>query len=262
MIPILTLLLIVMLTISITRVATIILTHTGLSRESARFQARSALTGAGFTTSESEHVVNHPIRRRVMMTLMLLGNAGIVTAISSLILTFVSTGSDLSGVAKLAFLILGLLILWLASSSRWVDRRLSAVVEKLLARYTKLDTRDYYSLMHLAGDYSLVELEIEPGDWIEDTTLSQCEVGDEGIIVLGIKRADGTYLGAPRGSTRISAGDVLMVYGRVGAIEALDQRHKDRRGDREHLQAVKEQQHVEEEEMKEDPLTSSGVSSS
>jgi len=35
-------------------------TATGLSRESARFQARSALTGGGFTTTESEAVVRHP----------------------------------------------------------------------------------------------------------------------------------------------------------------------------------------------------------
>lgn len=75
--------------ILITRIATIALTHTGLSRETARFQARSAFTGAGFTTDEAESAVNHPVRRRMLMLLMLLGNAGIVTAISSMMLTFV-----------------------------------------------------------------------------------------------------------------------------------------------------------------------------
>jgi hypothetical protein len=70
----------------ITRVATVILTATGLPRHVARFQARSALTGSGFTTSESERVVDHPLRRRVIATLMLLGNVGIVGAASSAIL--------------------------------------------------------------------------------------------------------------------------------------------------------------------------------
>jgi len=39
---------------------TVALTHTGLSRESARFQARSAFTGAGFTTSEPGWTVGSP----------------------------------------------------------------------------------------------------------------------------------------------------------------------------------------------------------
>lgn len=89
MVGLISLLVIVALSMLITRVATIALTHTGLSRESARFQARSALTGAGFTTTESEKVVNHPVRRRIVMILMLVGNAGIVTGMASLMLTFV-----------------------------------------------------------------------------------------------------------------------------------------------------------------------------
>ncbi|UCH61895.1 MAG: TrkA C-terminal domain-containing protein [Fidelibacterota bacterium] len=255
MIAIFTLLLIVTLSITIMRIATIALVHTGLSSESARFQARSAFTGSGFTTSESEQVVNHPVRRRIVMTLMLLGNAGIVTVISSLILTFVAPGGTQSALVKAIILILGLIMLWFASRSRWIYRRLSRLIDRLLTRYTHLDTRDYASLMHLAGDYSLVEMEVEIGDWIEAKTLEESEVGDEGIIVLGIKRADGTYLGAPRGSTKVCAGDILMIYGRVGPIELLDQRRKDRRGDREHLQAIQEQKQVVEEEMMEDPET-------
>jgi len=90
MIPVVTLLLVVSFSIIITRIATIALTYTGLARESARFQARSAFTGVGFTTSESENLVNHPVRRRILMLLMLFGNAGIVTAIASVVMTFVS----------------------------------------------------------------------------------------------------------------------------------------------------------------------------
>lgn len=52
----------------ITRVTTVALTVTGMAKESARFQARSAVSGVGFTTSESEAVVNHPLRRRIVMT--------------------------------------------------------------------------------------------------------------------------------------------------------------------------------------------------
>lgn len=80
----------VILTLSFlfTRLATAALTLTGVSHELARLQSISAFTGVGFTTSESEALVEHPVRRRVLILLMILGNAGVVTAISSLVLTF------------------------------------------------------------------------------------------------------------------------------------------------------------------------------
>jgi hypothetical protein len=61
---IIALLTVLVLSLLITRVATVALTMTGLSQEAARFQARSAFTGTGFTTKEAEDVVNHPVRRR------------------------------------------------------------------------------------------------------------------------------------------------------------------------------------------------------
>lgn len=73
MLSIVSLLIVLTLSILVTRIATVALAHTGLSRESAKFQARSAFTGVGFTTNESEKVVNHPIRRRILLLLMLLG---------------------------------------------------------------------------------------------------------------------------------------------------------------------------------------------
>jgi hypothetical protein len=59
MIAVVSLLTVITVSVLITRIATVALSHTGLSRESARFQARSAFTGVGFTTSESEKAVNH-----------------------------------------------------------------------------------------------------------------------------------------------------------------------------------------------------------
>ena len=110
------------LSLLITRIATEALTLTGLSRTCASFQARSAFTGAGFTTAESEAVVKHPVRRRIIMWLIFLGNAGIVTVISSLVLTFVSTSSVQNGLLRLLYLFLGLEILWLFATNRAFNR--------------------------------------------------------------------------------------------------------------------------------------------
>lgn len=256
MVAIVSLLLIVTLSIVITRIATIALTHTGLSKETARFQARSAFTGAGFTTTESERVVNHPLRRRIILLLMLLGNAGIVTAVSSLILTFVDQGESASLVLKVVVLVAGLVTLWTIAMSPWVDRHLSRLIDRALKQYTRLDVKDYASLMHLIGEYRLVELEVESQDWLANKTLADSDLRHEGIIVLGIKRANGNYVGAPKGSTKILPGDTLIVYGRVSAIEQIDQRRKDRSGDQEHKEAVAEQTEVMKEEEERDVVRS------
>ncbi len=86
----LTLLLVLIVNMALTRIATVALVHTGLGRETARFQARSAFTGVGFTTNEAEGIVTHPVRRRIVMWLMLVGNVGIVAVLSSLILSLVN----------------------------------------------------------------------------------------------------------------------------------------------------------------------------
>lgn len=101
------LLVVAILSLLITRVATIALTVTGMARPSARFQARSALTGVGFTTTESESVVVHPTRRRIIMALMLVGNAGLVTALAGMLAGFLRAETASEIFVKVAFLVGG-----------------------------------------------------------------------------------------------------------------------------------------------------------
>jgi len=246
LIAILSLLFILVLSLVLTRVATIALCHTGLPREAASFQARSAFTGVGFTTHESEKVVNHPVRRRILMSLMLLGNAGIVTAVSSLILTFVSLdGRPTDTTLKIVLLISGLAALWTLSASRWIDRRLSKVIAWALGRYTDLDVRDYDSLLQLDGDFRVTELYVRPEDWLANRTLADSELRSEGVNVLGVERAGGEYEGNPTARTRIHPGDNVILYGRTASLERLDKRRRGARGDRDHRRAIREQHRSE-----------------
>lgn len=252
MISIISLLIVVFLSILITRIATIALTHTGMTREAAKFQARSAFSGAGFTTSESEKVVNHPVRRKIVQLLILLGNAGIIVAVSSLILTFVSEGEGLGLGVKVVLLVSGMVLLWGIASSQWADRQLSRYVNHLLSRYTDLAVRDYDSLLHLAGEYRLAELAIQHADWLNDKRLAETQLRSEGLNVLGIKRDNGQYIGNPEGDTLLGDGDTLIVYGRIDAIEALDSRRRGEAGDVEHNKLVQQQNAVLREERRND----------
>lgn len=260
MLGVISVLFVVTLSVLITRVATIALTYTGLSRESASFQARSAFTGVGFTTSEAEHVVNHPVRRRIVRTLMLLGNAGIVTVMSSLMLGLLG-GRETSLWLRILLLFGGLAALWFAASSKHVERRMSSLIERLLKRYTELDVHDYASLLHLAGEYHVSELMCRPGDWLEGRTLAALRLRDEGLVVLGITRANGCYIGVPKGHTLVRAHDTLVLYGRVTTLQSLDKRRRDLAGERAHQQAVQEEVRTTIEEHEHDPAQTAAAGS-
>ncbi len=238
MTALLSLLVVVALSLLVTRIATVALTLTGLSKESARFQARSAFTGSGFTTSESEAVVRHPVRRRIVMVLMLLGNAGIVAVVGSFLLTFIEAGQPGQWLPRIAVLAAGLLLIGALATSSWVDRQISRLTTWALRRYTELEVRDYSALLHLAGEYKVVELEVRPGDWLADQTLGELDLRKEGLMVLGVQRPDGAYVGVPRGGTRVEAGDVLVVYGRTSALAELDRRRAGHAGEVAHQEAV------------------------
>ncbi|MFP4299173.1 MAG: TrkA C-terminal domain-containing protein [Spirulinaceae cyanobacterium] len=238
------LLVLITLSLLINRVATTALTLTGLSYGAAKFQARSALTGVGFTTHEAERIVNHPVRRRIILLLMLLGNAGIVTSISSLLLTFINTVGPREWIFRLLILGLGLFILWAIARSKWIDRYLSQIIRWSLNRWTRLDVRDYASLLHLSDEYSVTELEVQPGDWLANKCLQELNLKQEGITVLGIQRDNNRYVGAPKGDTQIQPGNTLLLYGRLSLLDQLDRRSADWGGEQAHHQAVADQQRI------------------
>ena len=219
------------------------LMFTGLSREAARFQARSAFSGVGYTTTEAESIVNHPVRRKIVMILMLLGNIGIATVSATVIVSMTTTlaRSLEYQLIVLAVLAVGLLALWAFFSSRWVERKMNKVIAWALKRFTDLDVRDYVALLKLSHGYSVSEFFVEPKHWIARQVLKDLRLSDEGILVLGIRKPDGTYKGIPRAGDVIEIHDTLILYGSLTRIRALDLRKPGTAGDEEHLRSVKDQ---------------------
>jgi hypothetical protein len=235
-----TVLAVIGLSLLVTRVATMALTLTGLSREAARFQARSALTGVGFTTSESEAIVTHPVRRRIVMTLMLIGGAGVVTVLAGVMVSF-SGESGGDAARRAAILLGGLFAIVLLSRSRRVDQGLRRPIAWFLRRFTDIEARDYEELLHLGEGHVVMELALREGDWAAGRTVREVDLRSEGIALLGITRPDGTYVAVPRGSTEIGAGDTLIAYGAGDRLAELDERCAGPDGDRAHAAAVARQ---------------------
>ncbi|MEA3364957.1 MAG: TrkA C-terminal domain-containing protein [Candidatus Hydrogenedentes bacterium] len=238
----------------ITRVATVMLTFTGLSRDLARFQARSAFTGVGFTTREAERIVEHPVRRHIIMFLMLMGNGTVVLAITSLIplvlrMSEAGTGSLFGSLFILAA---ALFLLWVLAASKWVDRRLFRLIGWALRTFTSLDVRDYHGLLHLSEGFTVLEVPIKENHWATGRNLMDLRLADEGIQVLGIQRAAGNYVGTPTGETFVRDGDTLLLYGREDLLQSLDRRRQGESGDLAHQEACTKQRRRLEEQLRRD----------
>ena len=244
MVPILTLLLVVSVSMLIIKVAAVALVETGMTREMARFQARSAFTGVGFTTTASEKVVGHPVRRRIITILIVLGNAGLATAIGSLIIGFSKERSAIQETQNIIILLLGITLLLLLTRSTLVDRLLERVIRRMLKQSPSLGRRGYHRLTTLAFDHEITEVDTGKNPWLCDKTLADLDLPAEGILVLGIWRNAGTYLGSPRGDYAVQKGDRVVMYGKSKNIQEISRVRDELRG--KELQQRRVEEHTDE----------------
>jgi len=73
----------VIISFIIVRLGAVAFEMTGLEWTVAKFQALSCFTSTGFTTKESEQVTQTHQRRKIAVTLMIFGHAGLVTLIAT-----------------------------------------------------------------------------------------------------------------------------------------------------------------------------------
>lgn len=142
------------LSVFVVRVSAVALRLTGLPESDARFQARSAFTGTGFTTSESEALVNHPLRRRIISLLMIVGSLGMVSVVSTVIVSLVDarTSAD-STLDQILWLLAVLVVLWFVALNPLADRVMCGAIGRLLSKQTLFRLNDPTVLLQLPAGY-------------------------------------------------------------------------------------------------------------
>lgn len=220
LIPLTALGVIVVLALLIVQLGANALVLTGMSQSAARFQAASAFFGVGFTTREAEMVVEHPVRRRIILHLIVAGNIGITSALATLIVTLVDNEKAGFSLFLLLLLVIGGAVAFgLLLNVRWVKGPLDRVMKRLLKRAGVIRALDYEVLLHVQEGYSVSEVELVEGHPYAGLELRQSRPSDAGIVVLGIHRKDGTFVGAPDKTQLLHPGDVVMVYGSDVAVK-------------------------------------------
>ncbi|WP_193214366.1 TrkA C-terminal domain-containing protein [Luteolibacter marinus] len=230
MVSLIALLIIVVVALLLVQLGANALVLTGMSRSAAVFQAASAFFGVGFTTREAEMVVDHPVRRRIILHLIIAGNIGLTSALATLVVTLVQT-RDAEGhfwLTALLFLA-GAVAFGLALNIKLVKRPLDALMCRMLTRAGVIRALDYEVLLHVKEGFSVSEVEMWEGHPYAGKALHESRPSDDGLVILGIHRADGTFAGAPDKHVVIHPGDVVMVYGSDLAVKAM--REGDARGE-------------------------------
>lgn len=222
MTPIIALLIITTVSLLIIRIGSLALTMTGLSQDAAGFQALSAFFGVGFTTRESELVVNHPVRRKIIRDLIIAGNVGVTTVLATVVVSAVRVESDDTNWWRKALVLGGGLgILWLVTRLAFIQRVVDWTIQLALRNAGVVRAMDYDMLLRIAEGYSVAEIELLKGNPLIGKTLGETRLRQHGVVVLGISRDQGGYVGVPNGETLMSVGDVLNVYGRDAAVRSL-----------------------------------------
>ncbi|WP_404357922.1 hypothetical protein LG291_05085 [Cytobacillus firmus] len=200
--------------LAVIEIHTLIFTYTGLDKHIARFQVISMLTGTGFTTGESELIIDHPIRRRFGAFLILFGAfslAVIISAISSIL-------SDEFFTAKISIVAAVLLVVIIILKMPKVRDCLSKKLEHELEEH--YDFRDLPIREALLTDDTdhVLDYFIDEKCEFNGKELGDIIDEDDDINVLFIQRGD-VKIRKERLVTKLQEGDHIILYGEEQTIE-------------------------------------------
>lgn len=213
MTAIITLIFIALFSFLAIKVATIALMMTGLSFDTASFQSYSAFFGVGFTTREAELVVNHPVRRRIIRDLILVGNIGLTSALATMVATFVQGNNVFESLMIILAAVAIALVISYIGRLRWFRRALDRIIAYSLSRAGLVRALDYELLLRVDHGYVVSEYLVEDGNPLVGKMLRHSRPWDSGVVILAIRRNDVLLPGIPGPSDVIEVGDVLVIYG-------------------------------------------------
>ncbi len=226
-----TFLIVAVLTTVFTQLSTGALIATGVPPGIASFQARSAFSGAGFTTTEAENVVNHPTRRRIIAATMFAGSLGTPTLVVTVLLGLVAPGPG-STVERTLVVVAGIVGIVLLVGNRPMKRILvRAGTSYTQRRLLPVLSGERRELISLGAGFVVATIGVQGASSETPRSLRGLDDAIPGIRVLGIRRAE-TFHGEPPVDIELREADELVVYGRRDRLEDLgfsspDQRRSD-----------------------------------
>ncbi|WP_210364137.1 TrkA C-terminal domain-containing protein [Bacillus sp. REN3] len=203
-----------LIVLAVIEINTTIFVMTGLERKVAQFQVISMLTGTGFTTGESELIIDHPVRRRLGAFLILFGAfslAVIISAISNLL-------TDSFYTMEIAYIAAALIVLLLIVRAPFLQKRLGKKLKKEIKEYYELADLPISDVLLLEDDDEVREISIREESPFVGKTFKEIIDDEDDLLLLFIKRGD-VNIRHKAGQSKLEPGDRIIVYGRNSLIE-------------------------------------------
>jgi Trk K+ transport system NAD-binding subunit len=162
------------------------------------------------------------VRRRIVQHLILAGQVGLTSVIVPLVVTFVNIKSMRDGLEQLGLIVGALAVLWIlirtTTFEGLVDRSIKFALRRMGALQRVMDPE---IVLRLHAGFAVAELAVEPDSPLAGRALRDVGLATRGLVVLGVTREDGSYVGAPAGDVVCRAADVLTIYGRDADVRAF-----------------------------------------
>lgn len=205
----------------ISELFTMIFRFIGLPEEKARFQVTSLLTGAGFTTRESEMLLTTQRRRRLARITMLFGYVFNITVVSAFINVFLSlkasqVGGYIAGVLiPLATLAVLIIVTRIPAVKAWIGN----LVRKAAGRLSKDDSVNTVMLIDHIGKGSIAQVALVtvPPE-LEGVPLFRSGLKEEKNILVMLVEDSAGRIEPPHKDTVFESGNKLTVFGDYAEI--------------------------------------------
>ncbi|CUP99953.1 MULTISPECIES: TrkA C-terminal domain-containing protein [Clostridium] len=172
----------------VVNICSILLRLTGMPIKKARFQVVSLLTSTGFTTRESEMIVQHPVRRKIASWLMVVSYVSTATFISFFVTMISDTVTGIGFFVVIAALITTNLILRKTKTIENLELKLENVVLKSKI-WEKLNSENLTLITNTRG-YGIYQIYLPKDSKIIGKSILESGLKDLEIEVLNIDKGD------------------------------------------------------------------------
>ena len=204
---------------------------TGLATSKIRFQVASLFTSTGFTTNESELIVNDERRRKIAIACIYTGHIFSVVIMGLIINVFFSIGVSVgSGITTeytftewyfiIFYIAAALFLLMVFIKIPPINRRFQKLLETIAINSSKKSRNtNIITVLDLYGKHAIVEVVLNKiPEFAKEKSLIEMGLTKKFLInVLSIRR--GKRIVEVTKDTMFSKGDVLVIYGLINDIK-------------------------------------------
>ena len=201
---------------------TIIYMITGISESKARFQVISLITNTGFTTEDSELIMNSNLRKGIAKFIMVFSYCFSVSIVALLVNFFM----EVSNIQEVNyFLIIGIFVFFAIcyisiKNVKFTRKIFYSMIEKLTKKFIYKNNENNIVVIEKIDNkkvFAKIVINMVPYDLIDNTIEKSGIKRKYSIQIISINRNDSSLFPV-KASDTVQQGDVMFVVGSLGNI--------------------------------------------